>query len=207
MIVIDGQQTNMNMNNFDNLEELLVGVMNDHYLENRVVTDVLVNQESFSEIYPHQAEDMDMEEVNRVEIKTVQSSQMGVNIANELSKVIELMKEGGRRVADLFRQAEDSEALETYQDLLDVTRDFLGMISLMREEFDLREQKSFNQAMEELSDLVSELLEVQENEDWILLADLVEYEFLPVVDKWKKVVVQLQEGVQSVHKKENNNGK
>jgi hypothetical protein len=55
--------------------------------------------------------------------------------------------------------------------------------------------------------LVSELLEVQENEDWILLADLVEYEFLPVVDKWKKVVVQLQEGVQSVHKKENNNGK
>ena len=207
MIVIDGQQTNMNMNNFDNLEELLVGVMNDHYLENRVVTDVLVNQESFSEIYPHQAEDMDMEEVNRVEIKTVQSSQMGVNIANELSKVIELMKEGGRRVADLFRQAEDSEALETYQDLLDVTRDFLGMISLMREEFDLREQKSFNQAMEELSDLVSELLEVQENEDWILLADLVEYEFLPVVDKWKKVVVQLQEGVQSVHKRENNNGK
>jgi hypothetical protein len=207
MIVIDGQQTNMNMNNFDNLEELLVGVMNDHYLENRVVTDVLVNQESFSEIYPHQAEDMDMEEVNRVEIKTVQSSQMGVNIANELSKVIELMKEGGRRVADLFRQAEDAEALETYQDLLDVTRDFLGMISLMREEFDLREQKSFNQAMEELSDLVSELLEVQENEDWILLADLVEYEFLPVVDKWKKVVVQLQEGVQSVHKKENNNGK
>ena len=207
MIFIDGQQTNMNMHNFDNLEELLVGVMNDRYLENRVVTDVLINEESFSEIYPHQAEDLDMEEVHQVEIKTVQSSQMGVNISRELIKVIQLMKQGGRRVADLFRQAEDAEALETYQDLLDVTRDFLGMINLLREEFDLKEQKVFNQAMEELSDLVSEILEVQENEDWILLADLVEYEFLPVVEKWKKVVTQLQDEVLSVHKMENDNGK
>lgn len=207
MIVIDGQQTNMNMRNFDNLEELLVGVMNDRYLENRIVTDVLINEESFSEIYPHQAEDLDMEEVHQVEIKTVQSSQMGVNISRELIKVIELMKHGGRRVADLFRQAEDAEALETYQDLLDVTRDFLGMINLLREEFDLKEQKVFNQALEELSDLVSEILEVQENEDWILLADLMEYEFLPVVDKWKKVVTQLQDEVLNVHKMENNNGK
>ena len=207
MIVIDGQQTKMNMNNFDNLEELLVGVMNDRYLENRVVTDVLVNDESFSEIYPHQAEDLDMQDVHQVEIKTVQSSQMGLNISQELSKVIELMKKGGQRVADLFRQAEDAEALETYQDLLDVTRDFLGMVNLLREEFELGEQEVFNKAVEELSDLVSELLEVQENEDWILLADLVEYEFLPVVDKWKKVVIDLQEGVQSVQKKENKNGK
>jgi len=38
-------------------------------------------------------------------------------------------------------------------------------------------------------------VEVTENEDWILLADLLEYEFLPAVDKWKKVIAQLREDI------------
>ena len=61
MIIIDGQQSDVRISNFDNLEDILVKIMEDGGIENRVVTDVLVNNENFSEIYPHQAEDMETE--------------------------------------------------------------------------------------------------------------------------------------------------
>ncbi|MFV0422709.1 hypothetical protein [Oleidesulfovibrio sp.] len=195
MIIIDGQDTGIKVNNFTNLEELLVNVMEQNFLENRVVTDVLVNDEAFSEIYPHQAEDIETDEISSVEIRSVPIAEMAMNISRELYKVVQIMNEGSRRVAELFRQADDSEALETYQDLLEVIRDFLGMIGVLRSEFSLQDHQAFNEAVEEISALLGEMTEVMENEDWILLADLLEYEFQPAVEKWKQVIHLIREDI------------
>ncbi|PTN38323.1 hypothetical protein [Desulfonatronum sp. SC1] len=195
MIIIDGQKSDFNITNFTNLDELLIGLMSMKHLDNRIVTDVLVNDEAFSEIYPHQAEDVDCRDIQKVEIKTMGVPEMGVNIARELYKVIRLMSDGSKQVADLFRRADDAEALEMYQDLLDVTRDFLGMIGALRDEFALSANPQFEDAINELSELFTEMLEVQENEDWILLSDLLEYEFHPLVERWKSIVAQLREDV------------
>ncbi len=192
MIVVDGRETGMNIQGCGNLEELLVKVVEGSHLEGRVVTDVFVNNEAFSEIYPHQAEDIEVRDIRRVEIKSVPVEEMVLNITRELSKVIGLMDKGAKRVAELFRQADDGEALEVYQDLLDVTRDFLGIIGVIRSELELKEHVEFNEAASQISDLFSEMLDVVENEDWILLADLLEYEFNPAVERWKAVIAELR---------------
>ncbi len=193
MIVIDGQNSGLSLNNFGNLEELLVKVMSEGTLENRIVTDVLVNEENFSEIYPHQAEDIETSEIEKVEIISMPVEDMAVNMTNELHKVIKLMAHGGKHVAELFRQADDAEALEMYQDLLDVTRDFLAMISVLRNEFAIEENDEFNTAVEDISELFTEMSEVMENEDWILLADILEYDFLPVTGKWEAVITDISD--------------
>lgn len=196
MIVIDGQNTGLNVSNYQNLEDLLVKMMESDNLEDRVVTDVLVDDESFSEIYPHQAEDIETSSINKVEIKSVAVSDMAVSITTELEKVVHIMSRGGRQVAELFRQADDSEALELFQDLLDVTQNFMRMIGVLREEFDLSKSTEFNAASQEISGVLSEVSEVLENEDWILMADLLEYEFIPTVEKWDKVVSKLRQDIQ-----------
>jgi hypothetical protein len=200
MIIIDGQRSDLSVKNFDNLEDLLVKLMEDEQMNDRVVTDVLVNDEAFSEIYPHQAEDVGAEEIEKVEIKTVPISEMAVNITRELYKVINLMGKGGREIASLFRQADDMEALDMYQDLLEVTRDFLGMVGVLRTEFRLQDIPEFQSSLDKLSELFSEMMEVQENEDWILLSDLIEYEFLPLVEEWKKIVAYLQDEIKKIAK-------
>ena len=48
-----------------------------------------------------------------------------------------------------------------------------------------------------MSELFSEMMDVMENEDWILLSDLLEYEFLPVANKWRGVIDSLQERISS----------
>jgi hypothetical protein len=198
MIAVDGRDTGLAIQSFDNLEQLLVKVLEDKHIDGRVVTDVMVNKEPFSEIYPHQAEDVDTGGIESVEILTMATSEMAVNITRELYKVVTLMDHGARRVAELFRKADDGEALEVYQDLMDVTRDFLGMIGVLRGEFSLKHSAGFNEAANELSSLFTEMLEVIENEDWILLSDLLEYEFIPAVERWKKIVAQLREDIKEV---------
>lgn len=200
MIVIDGKETELRVNNFGNLEELLVKMTEDKLFEDRVVTDVLVNKETFSEIYPHQAEDMLMSDVESVEIVTMAVPEMAVNITRELYKVVRIMHEGASSVSELFRRADDAEALELFQDLLDVIRDFLGMVGALRDEFSLKDNVEFSQCSDELTELFSEMIEVTENEDWILLADLLEYEFMPAADKWKKVIANLREDIREASK-------
>lgn len=201
MIVVDGNVKEMQTGSFANLEELLVKVMEDTYMDNRVVTDVLVDNESFSEIYPHQAEDIGAGEFQRVEIITVPVQDMAVNITRELYKVVGIMDHGSKRVAELFRQADDAEALEVYQDLLEVVRNFLAMIAVLRDEFTMREHKEFKAASKEISNLFGEMCEVMENEDWILLSDLLEYEFIPAVNKWKKIIALLREDIREYDKR------
>ena len=200
MISVDGRETGIDISKFQNLEEILTSIMNAGALDGRVVTDVLVNNEPFSEIYPHQAEDIEAAEIESVEVKSVPRVEMAFAITNELDKVVRLMDKGARRVAELFRQADDAEALEVYQDLLEVTRDFLHMIGILREDTRPQEDEAFNKASEEISSLFTEMTEVLENEDWILLADLLEYEFIPAITRWKTVVAVLRDNLREAGK-------
>ena len=201
MIIVDGQRTPLEVHNFENLEQIIEKVMADTSMQSRIVTDVLVNNEAFSEIYPHQAEDMEASYIDRVEIISVHTSEMAQSITRELYKVVSLMATAGRQVADLFRQADDAQALELYSDLLEVNRDFMNMVGVLRNEFVANSAMDFDVSLGDLSSLFSEMIEIQENEDWILLADLLEYEYLPLVEKTKAIVAQLRESVKTSVKK------
>jgi hypothetical protein len=202
MIIVDGQRSPLEVRSFENLEQIIEKIMEDKHMQARIVTDVLVNDEAFSEIYPHQAEDIEASQIQRVEIVSVPTSEMAQNITRELYKVVTLMGKAGRQVADYFRQADDAQALELYSDLLEVNRDFLAMVGVLRSEFATDSSEDFEESLSDLSNLFSEMIEIQENEDWILLADLLEYEYLPVVDKTKNIVARLRESVKESVRKE-----
>ncbi len=198
MIIIDGRQSDMHVNNFSNLEEILIKVMEAESMENRIVTDVLVNDEAFSEIYPHQAEDIESADIRRVEVRSVSMREMAADVATELYKVITLMTSGARRVAVLLRQADTLEGLEVLQDVIDVTRNFLGTVGLLRQQFSAAQDREIAPLTSALDANLQEMLDVMDNEDWILLADLVEYEFLPLCRDWNEVIANLETDISSV---------
>ena len=79
MIIIDGRASDLRIENFANLEEILVEANTECTREQRIVTDVLLNSEPFSEIYPHQAEDIERDEIRSVEISTMPLGEMALN--------------------------------------------------------------------------------------------------------------------------------
>lgn len=187
MIVIDGRKSDLDIKNFSNLEEILTAIRDDDSLKERIITDVMVNDEPFSEIYPHQAEDMGTADITKVEVKSEGNEKMALAMAGEMHKVATLMANGARNTGRLFREDKNTDALELMQDLLDVTRDFMGMSTKLRDQYLGGADAEFVAKTESLSNLLSEMSEVMENEDWILLSDLLEYEFAPLCEDWRAI--------------------
>ena len=89
MIIIDGRESSVSTANMASLEEILTKVIEAEALNSRIITDVFVNNEAFSELYPHQAEDIEASEIQRLELCTVSVEEMASNVVVELPKVID----------------------------------------------------------------------------------------------------------------------
>ena len=194
MIVIDGRESALSLSNYATLEEVLTKMVEEEALENRIVTDVLVNNEAFSELYPHQAEDIDAAEISRLEIRTVSMEHMAADVLIELPKVINIIAGGGRKTADLLRRAELAEALELLQDIVAVSRDFLTTVQVLRNAYGSQAEVLDNLG-DTLGGLLGEMAEAMGNEDWMLVADLMEFEYLPACEGWRAVINELQQNV------------
>lgn len=188
MIVIDGRESSLSLSNYANLEEVLVKLMEDEALDQRVVTDVLIDDQAFSELYPHQAEDISSSTIKRLEVHTVSLSQMATDVIEELPKVITILAHGSRRVSALLRQHEIGEGLEVMQDIVGVTREMLGTIQVLRNQYSSGISTEIEKLGEVLGNLLGELNEVLGNEDWLLLADILEYEYIPACEGWRNVI-------------------
>lgn len=187
MIKIDGCETDYKIADYENLEKIITAIMEDERLKGRVITDVFVNGELFSEIYPHQAEDMDVENITSLEFKSETLEKMALDMSGEMPKVTTLMANGANNVARLFREEKNTDALELLQDVLDVTRDFMGTITKLRDQYLGGADQEFVDKTEELSNLITEMSEVMESEDWVLLADLLQFEYAPLCEDWRVI--------------------
>lgn len=195
MIVIDGRESDLTLANYANLEEVLDKLMEDEGLSQRIVTDVLVDEEAFSELYPHQAEDIDVAGITRLELRTVSVDQMATDMVGELPKVINIMGSGSRQVASLLRQGELAEALEVLQDVILVSRELLNTIYTLRNQYSTGVNKDLDSLGDTLGELLGEIAEVMGNEDWMLVADLLEYEYLPACEGWRDVIQALEDDI------------
>ena len=195
MILIDGRQTDMHVGSFANLEEILVKVMNEELIENHIITDVVVNDEAFTEIYPHQAEDISAEDISRVEVRTISMEEMAADVTQELFTVGKIMQNGTKRVAELFRQGDTAESLELLQDLCDVTRNFLGTLHVLHSRFPAHDFAGLEAIAVKLQDMLTEMDGVMQDQDWLLLADLLEYEFAPACEEWNGVLANLSRDI------------
>jgi len=195
MIVIDGRESSLTLSNYANLQELLTSLIEEEGLEQRIVTDVLVDDESFSELYPHQAEDIEAGSFSRVEVRTVSLDQMAADVVQELPKVINIMANGSRQVATLLRQADLAEGLEVLQDIISVSRDLLVTIRVLRGQYSTGPSKDLDALGEKLGELLNEAGDAMENEDWMLMADLMEYEYLPACEGWRKIIDNIAQDI------------
>ena len=198
MIVIDGNAAEYSVNTFANLEELLVKVMEDE-LENRIVTDVIIDDTQFKEAYPHHAGHVETDSINQVEIKSVAVNEFALGIVTELDKVVMLMEQSSRHIAGMFRTGQDTEALACFTDLLQVLHDFMGMLAVLRDEYVHEKEELFDSIVEDVSSQFEKMGEATSQEQWSELAEILDGEFATAVSRWKDVVGILRSKLENLH--------
>ncbi len=195
MIIIDGKQSELAITNFSNLEELLVSIYETEEMDKRVVTDVFVNNVQFSELYPHQAEDIESDDLESVEIRSMPTNEMALAITVELNKVVNIMKLSSLQIAEAFRNLDNEKGISLLLDTINVVRDFMSMVGVLRTEFVDDIDLEFVNNVENLSELLVEINESLENKDWYLVSDLFEFEFIPVCDNWVGILSNIHNSI------------
>jgi hypothetical protein len=159
---------------------------------------VRVNGEFFSERYPRESKYMELKEIATLDLKTIPDKDMARVILGESVEQAWILCQAIEKSARLFRVTAEDEANHYFAQVIEALRWLLmtGGAACEVLEVDLGEAISYRAGepasfFQSLQDLLAEMVEISEHEDYILLADLMEYELLPTVREWQQILQNL----------------
>jgi hypothetical protein len=182
-----------------NLEEVLLNIMADKMNPNKVITTVKLNGNPYSEKTPHDAAKIMTSEIQKLEVETMSTEEIAWHFLIKSGEHLGQMIENAQWVSELFRVADANDANEQYARFLEGLQQFLKMVNEVKAilNFNLREipfqNGTIETRIEKLSGLMDQMIRVQEEEDWVMLADFLEYELIPLLEEWKSILTLLKE--------------
>ena len=133
-------------------------------------------------------------DINSLEVELANLKDLvATNLSNALDYLEKLIP-GFDQAADLFRMGNEQEANKYYIQILDGMDWFSEVITIVMsskgEGSELEDTLHLRQA--KLTDLMSQMLEANKNQDWVLLADILEYEMIPFYQEWQTILTKLK---------------
>jgi len=197
-VTINDESIPVDFSHMRNLEEALVE-LNDHFVPaGQQLFQVRVNGEFFSERYPRESRYMELKEIATLDLKTIPDEDMARVILGEAVQQAGVLCQAIEKSAKLFRVSAEDEANHYFAQVLEALRWLLltGDNACRVLKVDLGEAVSFagrrsTTFLPKLQGLLDEMLEISEDQDYVLLADLMEYELLPMVREWQEILKNL----------------
>ena len=198
-IVLDTQKIELEESQVNNLEEVLLNLMTDKIKPNKTITAVKLNGDLYSEKVPHDAAKIMTSEIKKLEVETMSTEEVAWHFLIKSGEHLDQIVENTQWVSELFRIADAKEANEQYAGFVESLRHFLKMVNEVKSILNYNFLKisfqdgSIETKVEKLSALMDQMIRVQEEEDWVMLADFIEYELVPLLGEWKSILTVLKE--------------
>ena len=189
--------------NGDNLQDILSDLMNNHLGGERTLREVKINGQPYEQAVMGPPTDVLRGRIGHLEVETLDASEVALHFLKQSSHYLRTISVSSEKVAEMFRTSDEREASEYYLQTLDSLQLFIQVLSTSRETLNLDFKRTLvdgswpEMHLERLSSLVQEMLSAQEQEDWILLADLLQYDLAEALSTWQEIMPQISEGVLS----------
>ena len=192
-ITINGSLVNKSIEHINNLEEILINLSDTSIPPNHLVGSVTVNGNEFSEVFPGQAKEIAAVNINDLDIETVSLEKFTEAAIKDSAFFVKNIIASVNKTAELFRIYDETEANDKMAQIIDPLRALIVFINSTR--IDLKWDFENDQIdghpivkdWEKLHSVIDELKLIQEEGDWILYADLLEYELVPVLNVWVNI--------------------
>ncbi len=196
VIEVEGKKIDLNLDNISNLEELIYKVMENYVPGDRLITEVKINDVTFSERWPGEARVIPLDKIYKIEFLTKPLDFVAEKLLEDLPYKIDEITAGLKESAELYRVADEQEANLNFVKVITALRDFINFITqLKRVNIINWDNLDLEDDYDKLIKLIDEMLDVQEDEDWILLADLIEYELSPLMESWKEIASKMKDNI------------
>lgn len=177
----------------ENLKEILEELCGHVLEQDRTLKELLINGRPYEERTMSLPQDIVRQRIQKLEVTTISSWEVAQHFLNSADVTLQSMIEGAKEVAELFRVSDEQEANEQYLRLLESLGLFLNMVQQSQQVLNLDfntiqvDDVSAAERLEKLKELTGEMLSAQENEDWVLLADITGHDLTQELEAWKKL--------------------
>jgi cell fate (sporulation/competence/biofilm development) regulator YmcA (YheA/YmcA/DUF963 family) len=192
-ITINGSLVNKSIEHINNLEEILINLSDTSIPPNHLVGSVMINGNEFSEVFPGQAKEIAAVNINDLDIETVSLEKFAEAAIKDSVIFVKDIIAAVNKTAELFRIYDETEANEKMAQIIDPLRALVVFINSTRVDLkwdfenDQIDGHPIVKDWEKLHGVIDELKLTQEEGDWILYADLLEYELVPVLNVWVNI--------------------
>jgi len=194
LITVNDQTLPADFSHLGNLEEILAEIHARYLPPGEELYQVHLNGRFFSETYPRESRYLSREEIERLEVRTLPATEMARVILMETAAQAEVLGRAVKECARLFRTAPEQEALRVLAQILEALRWLLTTGASGRRLVGAEKSPEVDRFFRHLEALLTEMEDYARQEDYILLADLMEYELLPLVEQWRRLLTTLAQG-------------
>lgn len=131
-----------------------------------------------------------------VDLLELELAQLKDLLANNLSNAKEYLEKlipGFQKAADLFRMGNEQEANKFYLQIIDGIDWFSQVVlTIINAQQHVLDGQGLEERQKKLNELMGQMLEANKNQDWVLMADLLEYEMVPFYEEWQKVLLNIE---------------
>jgi len=166
--------------------------------EGSVIARVRVN----GRVVSHPSPETRRTAVSGIESLDIEMKGLKEAVAKNLTNAEEYLAKlipGVAKAADLFRSESEQEANKFFINIIDGIEWFSTVIETVlaaariRPEDMIIRNESIQTRQSRLTDLTRQILLANQNRDWVLVADLLEYEILPYYQDWAAFFPELKE--------------
>ncbi|MFQ5451324.1 MAG: hypothetical protein ACE5E9_11910 [Nitrospinaceae bacterium] len=198
-ISINGQEDNRSYEG-ETLGEVLDGILRTQSGKENVICKVRINEK---EVAP------DSLPVRRTPVSQIDTLEaeiyslidiLGKNLTNA-ENYLEKLIPGIEKASELFRMGSEQEANKFFLNIIDGIDWFSQVVDSLVKAVDISSETRFFQGpslrekQDQLVELTGQMLDANKNKDWVLLADLLEYEIVPFYEEWKDLLPEIQQQV------------
>ncbi len=197
-ITINGKKLDSGAIHGQNLEEILSEIQEKH-INGSIVGEVMVNGNSYLEDVPHAALELSHDDIHTLELTTRTDEEIARHFIENGGYVVDTLLAALPKIVEMFRLGDETEANEYYLHFLESLQLMLNMLDYTTQTLQIDFQNEFEdsetleQKMERFSEVLSELLHIQEQNDWIYLADVLEYELNKELIDFKTILPRIKQ--------------
>ena len=179
-----------------NLEEILLGIQ-EQETNGRILGKVAVNGQEYNEDVPHAAVEVARSAIDTLELTTQSVEEIAIHFIKHSDSIVKSLLGALPKIVEMFRLADETEANEHFLNFLESLHLLMGMLDGAQQVLNLNltenhgSEGSIQNIIEQFSNVMNDLIRIQEENDWIYLADILEYELADVLKAFNSVLPKL----------------
>lgn len=187
-VILNGEFKEIKIASISTLLDVVTQIEKDLPKDN-IITEVLLNDKVLESNWMENAKNIYLLDEDKLELISKDSDFIAKEaLENSKNQFAQILKDF-ESIADMFRVEDEKKANQSFAQTIEnlqwyfkVIEDAIKLYGKDLSELSI-ENKTFSKIIEELSNKLTEMIDVQKDQDWVLLADLIEYELIPQLKK------------------------